>query len=182
MIDFTFITGNQRKADYLAQYLGGQIDHLKLNLDELQSLDLYEIVEHKVKQAYAIVKKPVIVEDVSLVFDALGKLPGPLIKWFLEELKVDGLCKNLDNYEDRSATAQILFAYYDGQEIKYFYGESRGTVATKPRGDFGFGWNAVFIPEGSDKTFAEMPDKELAPFSHRAKAVEKLKAFLTTLE
>ena len=182
MAPFTLITGNQHKADYLAQYLGQPIDHHKLDLDELQSLDLHEIVEHKVKQAYAIVRKPVIVEDVSLVFNALGKLPGPLIRWFLEELKVDGLCKILNTYEDRSATAQILFAYYDGKEIQYFYGESKGTIATEPKGDFGFGWNAVFIPEGSQKTFAEMPDKELTPFSHRAKAVEKLKAFLTTLE
>ena len=64
MQTITFITGNQKKADYLAQYLRLNIEHVKLDLDEIQSLDLREIVEHKVKQAYEKIKKPVIVEDV----------------------------------------------------------------------------------------------------------------------
>lgn len=71
----TFITGNQNKADYLAKYLGFPVAHQKIHLDELQSLSLREIVEHKVKQAYDIIKKPVLVEDVSLEFSALGRLP-----------------------------------------------------------------------------------------------------------
>ncbi len=52
MQSITFITGNQKKADYLAKYLGFPIEHQKIDLDEIQSLDLREIVEHKVKQAY----------------------------------------------------------------------------------------------------------------------------------
>ena len=47
-----FITGNQKKADYLIKYLGFPIEHMKLELDEIQSLDLREVVEHKVRQAY----------------------------------------------------------------------------------------------------------------------------------
>jgi inosine/xanthosine triphosphate pyrophosphatase family protein len=75
MQSITFITGNQKKADYLAQYLGIEVQHEKLDLDEIQSLDLREVVEHKVRQAYEMVKKPVLVEDTSLTFVALGKLP-----------------------------------------------------------------------------------------------------------
>ena len=86
MQSITFITGNQKKADYLARYLGFPIEHIKLDLDEIQSLELQEIVEHKVKQAYAKIKKPVIVEDASLEFTALGRLPGPFIKFFFEEM------------------------------------------------------------------------------------------------
>jgi inosine triphosphate pyrophosphatase len=82
----TFITGNQKKADYLAKYLGFPIEHIRLDLDEIQSLSLREIVEHKVRQAYAKVGKPVIVDDVSLTFAELGKLPGPFIKFFEQEL------------------------------------------------------------------------------------------------
>jgi inosine triphosphate pyrophosphatase len=52
----TFITGNQHKADYLANHLGREIAHQKIDLDEIQSLDLSEIVRHKVKQAYEIVQ------------------------------------------------------------------------------------------------------------------------------
>jgi len=47
----TFITGNQSKADYLSKFIGHQIDHIKLNLDEIQSTNLKEIAEHKVRQA-----------------------------------------------------------------------------------------------------------------------------------
>jgi inosine/xanthosine triphosphate pyrophosphatase family protein len=67
----TFITGNPKKAEYLAKYLGFPIDHEKIELDEIQSIDLREIVEHKVRQAYEISQKPVLVEDVSLEFEAL---------------------------------------------------------------------------------------------------------------
>lgn len=61
-----FITGNQNKADYLSRYLGFHVEHRKIDLDEIQSLNLNEIVEHKVRQAYEKVQGPVIVEDVSL--------------------------------------------------------------------------------------------------------------------
>ena len=174
----TLITGNQHKADYLAKHLGQPIEHKKLELDELQSLDLKVVVEHKVKQAYAALKKPVLVEDVALSFGALGKLPGPLIKWFLEELEPAGLCKLVDGYEDRSATAEIYYALYDGQQINYFYGAVKGAIAPMPRGDFGFGWNNIFIPEGEIRTWGEIPDDELAPTTHRAEALSLLKKFL----
>ncbi|MDD3302911.1 MAG: non-canonical purine NTP pyrophosphatase [Candidatus Gracilibacteria bacterium] len=82
MSNITFITGNQNKADYIAKYLNYPLDHIKLELDELQSTNLFEIVEHKVKQAYNLIKKPVVVEDVSLEFEALGGLPGPFIRFF----------------------------------------------------------------------------------------------------
>ena len=52
MTNVTFITGNQSKADYLSKYLGHPVDHVKIDLDEIQSLDLKKIVEHKLKQAY----------------------------------------------------------------------------------------------------------------------------------
>lgn len=86
MKDITFITGNQHKADFLAKHLGMPIAHHKLDLDEIQSTDLRVVVEHKAKQAYEILQKPVLVEDAGLTLTALGNLPGPFIKWFVAEL------------------------------------------------------------------------------------------------
>ena len=86
MKNITYITGNQHKADYLANYLGHPIDYQKVDLDEIQSMDLMEIVRHKVRQAYNVIKKPVVVEDTSLEFKALGGLPGPFIKHFLQKM------------------------------------------------------------------------------------------------
>jgi len=174
----TFITGNPSKAEQLARHLDYSVAHQKLDLPEIQSLDLKEIVEHKAKEAYKQIKKPVLVEDTSLVFSALGKLPGPLIKWFLTELDNAGLCKMLDGYTDRSAHAEVCFGLYDGQELQIFDGGVKGTVAESPRGERGFGWNPIFIPEGSTKTWGEMTPEEQKETSMRRIALKKLEAFL----
>jgi non-canonical purine NTP pyrophosphatase (RdgB/HAM1 family) len=175
---FIFITGNQHKADYLAKWLEMPVDHRKIDLDEIQSLNLRVIVEHKVRQAYDIVKQPVLVEDVGFTFEALGRLPGPLIKWFLEELGDTGLCRLADGLEHRKAHVSIIYALFDGTDIHYFENHVQGAVAPEPRGEYGFGWNAIFIPDGLDKTYAEMTDDEVRPFSVRAQAIEKIKDFL----
>jgi non-canonical purine NTP pyrophosphatase (RdgB/HAM1 family) len=177
--DFTFITGNQNKADYLVKWLERPIDHHKVDLDELQSLDLKAVVEHKVRQAYEILKRPVLVEDVGFTFEAMGRLPGPLIKWFLEELGDEGLCKLADGLEHRKAHVSIIYAFYDGTDMQFFENHVQGSVSTEPRGSYGFGWNAVFIPEGTDKTYAEMNDDEVRPYSVRAQAIEQLKEYLS---
>jgi non-canonical purine NTP pyrophosphatase (RdgB/HAM1 family) len=178
MKDFVLITGNQHKADHLRRWLDMPVEHHKVDLDEIQSLDARKVVEHKVRQAYEIMQKPVLVEDVSFVFEAMGHLPGPLIKWFLEDLGVLGLCKLADGLEHRRANISIVYAYYDGSAIEYFESGMKGSVSSKPRGTNGFGWNAVFIPEGSDKTYAEMTDEEVRPLSIRAQAIERLRLFL----
>jgi len=96
-----FITSNASKAKQLSWHLGVEVLHQSIVLAEIQSLDLNEVVEYKAREAFKIIKKPVLVEDTSLIFNALGKLPGPLIKWFLQELDNVGLCKLLNGYEDR---------------------------------------------------------------------------------
>lgn len=70
---------------------------------------------------------------MAQVFHALGKLPGPLIKWFLQELDNEGLCRLLDNYSDRSATASVLFGCYDGARLSTFTAEAAGSIAEQPR-------------------------------------------------
>jgi inosine triphosphate pyrophosphatase len=185
MKDLIFITGNQHKADYLAKWLGMPVGHRKVDLDEIQSLDLREVVEYKAKQAYGIVGSPVLVEDVALTFHGMGRLPGPLIKWFLEELGTERLCALGKSLEDKSATASILYGLYDGKELLTFDGAMHGRIAPEVRSTEGLdwknslSWNSIFIPDGSNKTYAEMTDEELKPFSHRAIAIEKLKAYLT---
>src|SRR5258706_4968780 len=125
----TFITGNVRKAEELASYLNYPILHKKVDLIEIQSLNIYDIVKHKVTEAYNQIKSPVLVEDTSLIFPSLGKLPGPLIKWFSQELGNEGLCHMLNSYGDRSVVAQVVFGYFDGKDIKHFEGSMDGKIA-----------------------------------------------------
>ncbi len=174
----TFITGNASKAEQLKRHLDYPIFHKKLDFDEIQSLDLKKIVKHKAKEAYKKIKSLVLVEDVSLTFHAFGKLPGPLIKWFLGELGNNGLCKMLDGQNNRNATAEVCFGLYDGKKLKIFEGKVEGKIAEQPRGKTDFGWDPIFIPKGSHKTNAEMPAEEQKKFSMRKIALKKLEAFL----
>jgi non-canonical purine NTP pyrophosphatase (RdgB/HAM1 family) len=176
----TFITGNQNKADYLARYLGHPVDHIKLDLDEIQSLDLREIVQHKVKQAYRQIQRPVLVEDVALEFAALGHLPGPFIKWFLQELHFAGLCRLVDG-KDRRAVARSVYGYYDGTRLELFEGSLSGSIAQKPGLDKGYGWDAIFIPTGYTTTRSELNEADDKKTYLQIKPLEKVKQFLESL-
>jgi len=174
----TFITGNASKAKYLSDYFHLPVDHVKLDLPEIQSLDMEVIVRDKAQRAYGLIKKPVLVEDTSLTFAALDKLPGPLIKWFLETLGNDGLCKLVDGYNNRIATAEVKFALCYEEEVKIFDGTKEGSISDQPRGEAGFGWDSIFIPKGYDKTWGEMTDQEKHETSMRRIALEKLNQYL----
>ncbi len=178
MRELTFITGNAAKAEQLGRHLDHPVTHRKLELIEIQSLDLREIIEHKTKEAYDQVGGTVLVEDTSLTFTALGRLPGPLVKWFLMELDNTGLCKLLGDNKDRSAIAEVCFGLYDGAELKIFEGRARGTIAPAPRGERGFGWDPIFIPEGHEKTWGEMTPDEQSATSMRRIALKKLEVYL----
>lgn len=177
-MNITFITGNAAKAEQLGRHLAYPVSHQNLDLVEIQSLDLHEIIEHKTKEAYKQVGGIVLVEDTSLTFNALGRLPGPLIKWFLTELDNTGLCKLLDAYDDRSAVAEVCFGLYDGKELRMFEGAARGSIAPTPRGEKGFGWDPIFIPEGHQKTWGEMDHEEQKETSMRRIALQKLESVL----
>ncbi len=177
MSNLVFITGNQSKADYLAKYLGHPVDHHKLDLDEIQSLELREIVEHKVKQAYGIIKQPVIVEDVSLEFSALGRLPGTFIKFFVDEIPFETICRMLDGMS-REATAKCVFGYYDGEHLEFFEGSLKGSIAEHPSGENGFGWDKIFIPEGYTATRASLSEDDDKKTYLKIKPFAKLKEFL----
>lgn len=181
MKKITFITGNQKKANFLERYLEHPILHHKVDLDEVQSLDLKKIVKHKVRQAFDIIKGPVIVEDTSLEFKAFGKLPGPFIKFFLEQMSADDICLLLKD-KDRSARASCVFGYFDGEIEKYFENGIDGTIAEKSSGDAGFGFDKIFIPEGYNITRADLNEEDQKIVYLKMKPIMQVKDFLMTLE
>ena len=177
MNKITFITGNEKKSKYLSDFFGMEVDHLKLDLPEIQSLDLREVVEDKVRRAYEAVKAPVLVEDVSLKFSALGDLPGPLIKWFLKSLGNEKICDMLDKLGNREAIAEVNYAYCDKNGVVVFPGLVRGKISETPRGGEGFGFDPIFIPDGYTKNWAEMTPQEKHDTAMRKEPLEKLKLF-----
>jgi len=177
-----FITGNQNKADYLSRTLGIELEHQKIDLDEIQSPDPKVVVEHKVRQAFERIKKPVLVEDTSLCFNALDGLPGTFIKFFVEAHDgYESMCRMLDGFDDRSAYASAVYGYYDGETLQTFSGRLNGTIAQHPRGEGGYGWDKIFEPEGyNGLTRAELsPADDLISYN-KIRDFESLQAFLMT--
>lgn len=184
-MNVTFITGNQKKADALSKWLGQDIPHHKLELDEIQSTNVKTVVKHKAEQAYKLLGKPVLCEDVGLRFNALNTLPGALIKWFVEEAGLESLTKMLDGFDDRSATAICVWGYCDENGVQYIEGSQKGTIASRPAGAGGFGsagWDAIFIPEGNKITRAEMPEEDYRESYTAAKNYQGLRELLEKIK
>lgn len=176
MRDLVFITGNANKVHYLSKWLGIELGHQKIDLDEIQSLSLREVAEHKARHAYEIVGRPVLIEDVSMRFLAIDPLPGPFIKWF-NQPGMPALCKMLDGFEDRRAVAEIIYVLFDGKQCVYFDGKMSGTIAVSPRGTGGFGFDSIFINDGYELTRAEMTEETYADTSYRMQAIASLREF-----
>jgi inosine triphosphate pyrophosphatase len=179
-----FITGNMDKVKYLSETLGVLLEHHKLSLDEIQSANPQEVIEHKVRQAYDILQQPVLVEDTSLSFNALGGLPGPFVKFFVEaENGQENMCRMLDSFSDRSAYVCVTYGYYDGENLTFFVGRLNGVIAQLPRGTGGYGWDAIFEPTGSEgRTNAELtPEEYIRIFYDYARDTDGLRTFLQSL-
>jgi non-canonical purine NTP pyrophosphatase (RdgB/HAM1 family) len=168
-----FVTGRPEKAQE-AERLGFRFERLDLDLAEPQALDPADVVESKARDAYARLARPVVVEDSGLAIRAWNGFPGALVKWLEKSAGLEAMARMLDRFPDRSATASCVVAYFDGQRVVQGRGEIRGAIAAAPRGEGGFGWDALFIPEGSDRTFAEMSGEEKDRVSHRRRAWEAL--------
>uniref|UniRef100_A0A452I489 Inosine triphosphate pyrophosphatase n=1 Tax=Gopherus agassizii TaxID=38772 RepID=A0A452I489_9SAUR len=152
----------------------------KIDLPEYQG-EPDEISIQKCREAANQIQGPVIVEDTCLCFNALGGLPGPYIKWFLEKLKPEGLYKLLAGFEDKSAYALCTFSFSTGNPedpVKLFKGQTCGRIV-EPRGPRDFGWDPCFQPDGYDQTYAELPKAVKNSISHRYKALKELSGYFS---
>jgi non-canonical purine NTP pyrophosphatase (RdgB/HAM1 family) len=170
-----FVTSRAEKAEE-ARRLGFPVERIDLDLPERQALDPGEIVEAKARSAFAALARPVLVEDSGLAIHAWAGFPGALVKWLEKSGGVGALPRMLDGWPDRAATACCVVAYFDGTHLRSGRGECAGTIARAPRGTGGFGWDTIFIPEGSDLTFAELPAEAKDRISHRRRAWDALAA------
>jgi len=171
-----FITGNKNKFEEVKLLLP-EIEHLAIDLPEIQALDAKHIITTKLLEALTHRTGEFIVEDTSLYFECLQGLPGPLIKWFLETLGPQGLVHLTEKLGNDNAEAKTLIGYSrSAKEMYYFEGSIKGRIV-QPRGTR-FGWDPIFQPEGRDQTFAEMSKDEKNKISHRRRALDKLREFL----
>jgi len=172
-----FVTSNKNKVREIKEILGPKTKFVNVDIPEIQSLNLEEVITAKAKSAYSILKRPVIVEDVSFEVDALRGLPGPFIKYFLQKLGTEGLLALIGN-ASKSTKAIAAVGFYDGNKLKIFTGIVEGTLSKKSIGESGFGFDRIFIPNGYTQTFAQMEITKKNKISHRANALRKLKRYL----
>ncbi|XP_029355694.1 inosine triphosphate pyrophosphatase [Echeneis naucrates] len=175
-----FVTGNAKKLEEVTQILGDtfpfQLLSKKIDLPEYQG-EPDEISIQKCKEAARQIDGPVIIEDTCLCFKALGGLPGPYIKWFLDKLGPEGLFKLLAGFSDKSAWALCTFAFSAGKDepVQLFRGKTEGHIV-EPRGSRDFGWDPCFQPEGYEETYAELTKEVKNTISHRYRALAAMSA------
>lgn len=182
-VSLLFLTGNAGKLREVRAAMPS-IEAWDIDLPEIQSADGRQIIEAKLLEAAR--HKPdqaLLVEDTSLYLDALGGLPGPLVKWFItkESLGLAGLAELAAARQNDKAHATtwlgLLLPGATEPQLHFFEGTVTGKIVS-PRGDQGFGWDPIFVPDGSAHSFAEMDAEEKAHYSMRSLALAQLTRFL----
>lgn len=174
-----FATNNFNKFNEAREILSSYhiaVGMLRVKTLEIQSDSLEEIAKTSVLYAFEKCGLPVIVEDAGLFVDALNGFPGPYASYTYRTIGNEGLLKLMENVKNRRAKFQSVVAYLsEGLEVPVcFNGEALGEIIEEARkGSSGFGFDPIFKPAKSDKTFAEMSVIEKNRHSHRAKAFRK---------
>jgi XTP/dITP diphosphohydrolase len=176
-----FATGNVNKFNEARSILGPYgiaVGMLSVKGDEIQSDSLKEIAQTSAVNAYKRSKLPIFVEDAGLFIDALSGFPGPYAAYVYKTIHNSGILKLMENVKDRRAKFQSVIAYCDETlcQPECFDGESNGEITLierRQKGKSAFGFDPIFQPIGSSKSFAEMTIEEKNGFSHRAMAIRK---------
>ena len=176
-----FATGNINKfneAKSILSPLGYSVAMLKMKGDEIQSDNLQDIAQTAAIDAFNRTQLPIFVEDAGLFIDALDGFPGPYAAYAYKTIHNSGILKLMNDQVERKATFRSVIVYCDPtlKKPQSFTGESKGTITQterKAEGKSGFGFDPIFRPSGSSKTFAEMTIIEKNKYSHRATAIRK---------
>jgi XTP/dITP diphosphohydrolase len=198
-VKIVLATRNKNKVEeireILKMYLG---DEIFSQIELLSSADFQipEIEEDgktyeenalkKAREVYKFTKLPSLADDSGIEVEILGRRPGVFSASYAGEGATDEennkkLLKELENVpiEKRKAKFKCVIAYVDSVEERIFYGETSGKVIFEPLGDGGFGYDPLFLPDGFDLTYAQLPGEVKNRISHRSKALQKFAEFLT---
>jgi non-canonical purine NTP pyrophosphatase (RdgB/HAM1 family) len=177
--ELVFVTSNHNKVREAEAVLGRRLAHRALDLPEIQSLDLAEVVRAKAASAWREIGRPALVEDTGLELAGLNGFPGALVRWLLSSVGPDGIGRIAHCFGDPRATARCLLCATDGTVEIVGEGVVEGSIAASPRGRLGFGWDSVFVPDDpGGRTYGEMSDGEKNRISHRRRAFEALRESL----
>ena len=189
MNQLIFATNNQHKVDEMIVALKGlfAIKSLKqagINIDIPEPYDtLEENAQVKSKTIFDLTNTDCFSEDTGLEVEALNGAPGVKSARYTEgdtryKDNIEKLLGQLGGESNRTAQFKTIISLIkDGKEF-LFEGICKGVILNERKGNGGFGYDSVFMPDDSNKAFAEMTMEEKNEFSHRRKAADKLVAFL----
>lgn len=173
-----FLSQNDNKYKEIKRILNltkYEVEVYHEHIEEIQSNDIFKIVEDKVIKAFKKISRPIIVEQTGLKLKDLGGFPGGQTQIFWDSLQADKFSQYFSKDPGTGeVTAITVVAYCDGKQIKIYDGEIEGVIVKKPKGERKFQWDCIFQPKGFNQTFSEMGDKK-HEISMRKIALEKLR-------
>jgi non-canonical purine NTP pyrophosphatase (RdgB/HAM1 family) len=172
---WVFVTSNNNKWQEAQRILGYALERAELDLVEVQAETVAAVALGKAQAAYAALQRPVIVEDAGIELVALGGFPGPFIKYWERLGGLESICRAADGLGDRRLRAVCALGICSEAGSEVVVGAIDGMLSLHPRGQSGFGWDAIFVPQGEGRTFGEMSAAEKDARSHRRKAWELLR-------
>jgi XTP/dITP diphosphohydrolase len=179
------LTGNTGKLKEIKKWLdplGIEVTLLKKDFMEIQVGSLEEVIYQgmKLMEKEEEIIEPFIKDDSGLFIDSLHGFPGVYSSYIHSSIGNNGILRLMDGSDDRSARFRtVIGLMIPGKGVSMFIGECEGTISRKERGKQGFGYDPIFIPDGEDRTFAEMSVEEKNKISHRIKAIKGLVEFLS---
>jgi XTP/dITP diphosphohydrolase len=172
-----FATSNRGKlaeARAILAPLGIAVEQFDGKGIEIQADTTAEVAAYSSRGAAAAAGRPVLVEDAGLYVDSLGGFPGPYSAYVFKTIGVAGVVSLLRPSAKREARFVSSLAYCKpGGEPTQFEGTALGSIALKPVGDRGFGFDPIFLPAGGSKTFGELTVEEKCVVSHRAASMKR---------
>jgi XTP/dITP diphosphohydrolase len=179
MVKVYLLTGNPHKvkeARAILADMGIEVEQLPGEKVEIQADSLEEIARYAARAAARVYKvRPIILEDSGLFVNALRGFPGPYSKYVYKTIGLEGLLRLMDGVEDRRAYFECAAACVCSDDVvEVEVGRVYGRIAERVRGNKGFGFDPIFVPEGYDKTFAELGEDVKNEISHRARALRAI--------
>lgn len=160
----TYVTGNKYKIELAERILGPlgiEIEQKKIYCPEIQDDSIENVSKFSAKYAANELNTPVIKNDSGLIIDALNGFPGPYTAYVEYTLTEDGILKLMSNQDNRSAYFIEVISYCEpNHEPISFVSKSYGSISYEKRGEYGWSYDRIFIPQGKEKTLAEYEDDE----------------------
>jgi XTP/dITP diphosphohydrolase len=178
--ELLFLTSNEGKyneASFIMNVFGIKLVWRKTEKMEVQSDDVETVALEAAKAAAIYESSPFIIEDDGLFIDCLNGFPGPYSSYVLIKLGLERVLKLIDEDDRRARFKSAVALHLDGR-FMIFTGIAEGTISFAKKGDLGFGYDPIFIPDVGKRTMAEMTVMEKSTISHRGKSLTSLAGYL----